>query len=362
MIVGVRTLHGYAMTLRRRTGKCALAAVIVLGVIASASTSNAVVRTAISTGCGQVSGVSIVRSFASANDYLSDVQFSPNGELIALAGDDSTVIDDVATGKQLESFPANGSAYSASFTRDGTRLLVANWKGTAAIYSVSTGRRLVQVSAGNWINSGAWSPDDATFATGSRSGSAQIWNAESGALVESLRPGLEVFGVAFSPNGSLLATTTDDGAQVWDIATRREIATAKASGTGFTTSFSPDGEDIVFDGEKFYRNSLVWSSTEIVWNLATKRVINTFVGPKGEVFGTPALSPDGDVLAIPNDDSGRVTFWCVATGQTLGSFVTDGGKGVASVVFGANGTELLSADQSGVARLWRLHEESSPNG
>jgi WD40 repeat protein len=359
MIVGVCTHRGYSIALRRRAGKCTLAAVTVLGVIASSSPSNAGVRAAISTGCGQVSGVSLVRTFASANDYLSDAEFSPNGELIALAGDNSTVIDDVATGKKLESFPANGSAYTASFTRDGTRLLVANWKGTAAIYSVSTGQRLVQVNVGNWINSGAWSPNDATFATASRNGSAQIWNAETGALVESLRPGLEVFGVAFSPNGLLLATTTDDGAQVWDIATRREIATAGTS-TGFATSFSPDGNDIVFGGEK--TNSLAWWSTEIVWNIASKRDVNTFVGPFEDVFGTPAFSPDGDVLAIPNNDSGKVTLWCVANAQTLGSFVTDRDKGVASIVFSANGTELLSADQSGVARLWRLHEESSPNG
>jgi WD40 repeat protein len=362
MIVGVRTLHGYSMTVRRRAGKCALAAATVLGVIASSSPSNAGVRAAISTGCGQVSGVSLVHTFATANNYLSDAEFSPNDELVALAGDDSTVIDDVATGKQLESFPANGSAYTASFTQDGTRLLVANWKGTAAVYSVSTGRRLVQVSAGNWINSGAWSPGDATFATGSRNGSAQIWNAETGALAESLRPGLEVFGVAFSPNGSLLATTTDDGAQIWEVATRREIATTGNFSTGFATSFSPNGNDIVYGGEKLKTNSLAWWSTEIVWSLATKRAINTFVGPFEDVFGTPAFSPDGDVLAIPDDNSGKVTLWCVATGQTLGSFVTDSGKGVASVAFSASGTELLSADQSGVARLWRLHEVSPPNG
>jgi WD40 repeat protein len=354
------------MTLGRRTGTCALGAVALVAVLAATPTANAGVPSgdlaAISPGCGQVSDVSLVRTFASGNDYLSDAEFSPNGELVALAGHESTVIDNVDTGKKLESFPANGSAYAASFTRDGTRLLVANWKGTTAIYSVSTGRRLVKVSAGNWINSGAWSPDDATFATGSRSGSAQIWNAQTGALIEALRPGLEVFGVAFSPDGSLLATTTDDGAQVWDIATRREIATAKKSSTGFTTSFSPDGEDIVFGGEKDYPNSLVWASTEIVWSLATKRVVNTFVGPKGDVFGTPAFSPDGDMLAIPDDNSGRVTFWCVATGQTLGSFVTDAGHGVASVAFGSEGAELLSADQSGRAGLWRLHEEPSPNG
>jgi WD40 repeat protein len=339
---------------------CALAAMAGLGAMVSTSpTSNAAVpsgvRSAIATGCGQVSDVSLVRTFASGNDYLSDAEFSPTGGLVALAGHDSTVIDNVDTGKKLESFPANGSAYAASFTQDGARLLVANWKGTAAIYSVSTGRRLVKVSAGNWINSGAWSPDDATFATGSRNGSAQIWNAETGALIETLRPGLEVFGVAFSPDGSLLATTTDDGAQVWDIATRREIATAKESSTGFTVSFSPDGEDIVFGGEKLYPNSLKWSSTEIVWSLATKRVVNTFVGPIGDVFGNPAFSPSGDVLAIPDDNSGRVSFWCVATGETLGSFVTDAGHGVASVVYGAEGAELLSADQSGFARLWKLH-------
>jgi WD40 repeat protein len=347
------------MTLRQRTGVCALAAVTVLGTLAASSTSSAAARAAISTGCGLVDGASLVRTFSSANDYLSDAEFSPNGGLVALAGDNATVIDAVATGTQLKSFPANGSSYSASFTSDGTRLLVANWKGTAAIYNVSTGRRLVQVSAGNWINSGAWSPDDVTFATGSRNGSAQIWNAKTGALVESLRPGLEVFGVAFSPNGSLLVTTTDDGAQLWNIATRREIATAGKYGTGFTTSFSPNGNDIIFGGEKVYPNSPLWSSTEVVWSLATKHVVNTFVGPMGDVFGTPAFSPNGDVVAIPDDNSGRVTFWCVATGQTLGSFTTDSGKGVAAVAFGANGTEILSADQSGVARLWRLRAESS---
>jgi WD40 repeat protein len=350
------------MTMRQRTATCSLAAVTVLGVLATASASNAGVRAAISTGCGQVSDVSLVRSFATSNDYLSDAQFSPNGELVALAGDDSTVIDDVASGKQQESFPTTGSAYTASFTRDGTRLLVADWKGTADVYSVSTGRRLVQVNAGNWINSGAWSPNDATFVTGSRNGAAQIWNAETGALVESLRPGLEVFGVAFSPDGSLLATTTDNGAQVWDVATERQIATAKESSTGFDATFAPDGKDIVFGGEKLYPTPFVWSSTEIVWNVAAQRVVNTFVGPKSDVFGTPTYSPNGDVLAIPDENSGRVTLWCVANGMTLGSFVTDTAKGVSSVAFSPDGTQLLTGDQSGVARLWALHQAPSPKG
>jgi hypothetical protein len=303
--------------------------------------------------------VSLVSTFASKNDYLSDAEISPNGRFVSLAGDQSVLIDEVSTGRTVQRFPVNGTAYTASFSPDDTRLLVANWKGTADVYEVATGRRVLQVSAGNWINSGAWNPNGATFATGSRSGAAQIWDAATGALKASFRPGLEVFGVAFSPNGSQLVTTTDDGAQIWDVATGREVLSAHLTSVGFSTSFSPNGKEIVFSGSHDYPDGLTWASTEIVWSLAAKRAINTFVGPSFHTFGNAAFSPNGDVLAIPDGSSGTVTLWCVASGATLGSFVTDPWKGVDSVFFNTNGTELLTGDASGVARLWRLDEASS---
>jgi WD40 repeat protein len=302
----------------------------------------------------------VVRTLRTGNDYLTDAEFSPDGSLVAIAGHDSAEVYDASTGRELDSFPSGKSAYSADFTPDGTRVVVASWDGTAAVYDVATGHRLVSVNAGNWVNSGAVSPDGTTFATASRNTTAQIWSTSTGALVATVRTGLEVFAVAFSPDGKRVLTTNDDGVQLWDLGSGRQVAHFPESTASFSASFSPDGVDTLFGGLIVDAQNGTYHPTVVVWNPASDKVVNRFVGPLESTLGTPAYSRDGTVVAIPDEDSGQVSFWCVATGKVLASFVTAAGNGVSSVAFSPNGQELLTADQLGVARIWRIETSATP--
>src|SRR5262249_2390286 len=96
----------------------------------------------------------------------------------------------------------------------------------------------------------AFSPDGKTIATGSgdwktkASGNAKLWDVATGKVTATLEGfNSQVWGLAFSPDGKWLATANGSGqVRVFEVATRREIATLP-QGTGIRpVKFSPDGQ------------------------------------------------------------------------------------------------------------------------
>jgi WD40 repeat protein len=67
---------------------------------------------------------------------VEHVAFSPDGQFVVTAGDDGAArVWDATNGTQVEAFPAGGPLWSASFSRDGTRIATVRKDGLLQIFA-----------------------------------------------------------------------------------------------------------------------------------------------------------------------------------------------------------------------------------
>ncbi|MFF7047812.1 helix-turn-helix domain-containing protein [Streptomyces griseorubiginosus] len=219
---------------------------------------------------------------------LGAVAFSPSGSALAatMSRDRTIEVRDVATGGIRHS-RSLGVAHRALFGRDGTRLAVVGWDGTARIWDLATGAlhtartgrsgpvraaaftadgrmlAIVKIGAddkevtvfdtasgraqrtiktGGSLLSLAFSPDERTLVTiGNRS--VKTWDTRTGQLRNSFTTETEVQSPSFSPDGRTLAVTSVVGVQLWDLATG-QIRITVPTRSPATVMFSPDGRTL----------------------------------------------------------------------------------------------------------------------
>jgi WD40 repeat protein len=186
------------------------------------------------------------------------IAFSPDGRLLAMAGDDRTVkLWDVAA-----------------------RRLVA-----------PLGRHRSDI----WAM--AFAPDSRTLAVGSEN-LLSLWDVRT--RREAAFHRAVAFGpLSFSPDGRHLATRGfGSGVRLWDLATRRTFLTIPPTDSGLVEfAFAPDSKCL----------AVASASTVALWNLAVEQPAVTLREPAG-VVNTVAFSSDGDLLATATS-SGIVRVW-----------------------------------------------------
>lgn len=159
---------------------------------------------------------------------ISDLVFSPDGELLATAVDCGDYQDD-----QLVSYnicevvlwdartwqlvrvmrSLDLIAYRLNFSPDGTRIAVVGRERGVNVYDVATGNRILTLSdnAGQ-VHDVTFSPDGARIATAGADGLIRIWEAESGReLLTLIGGGSAVNRILFSPDGKRIYANNASG-------------------------------------------------------------------------------------------------------------------------------------------------------
>jgi WD40 repeat protein len=166
-------------------------------------------------------------------DSVSDVAFSPDGVLLAVAGQQNVAgVYRVADGKQLFSFHAR----SAHFSKDGKTLLAADASGALAALEAKTGAVRKRVSTAPHLPTAVFSANDALIASwnlGERD--LLMWNAVTLKRVATLtsrepaQPRARVQVAAIAADGKVVLVGSGDGLmRLWDV-------TAKAVTTSWPT-------------------------------------------------------------------------------------------------------------------------------
>jgi WD40 repeat protein len=315
---------------------------------------------------------------------VNSMAYSPNGKLLAVAGETGIQIRDSGSNAVLNCLlTGEPDVYCLAISPDGSLLAAGGSSGVVEVWNLASASLLLKyATSAAGINSLAFSPDGAELADGgytvdkqgyANGGAVEIRQARTGSLVRAISTSASwsIDAVAFSPDGTILAdaglnSNGDTEVELWSTADGSLTRTLASAG-GLCLAFSPDGKTLAAGGYDSY-------GFVGVWNIASGSRLRTFP-TNAQYVSSVAFSPDGSTLAdgggIPDDfsgSSGVLELWSVSTGANLSELATAISGGVNCIAISPDGSTLAAGGQTtimvsntygdaiypGILEIWNL--------
>jgi WD40 repeat protein len=298
-------------------------------------------------------------------DWVYVATPSPDGQLVATAGDDGSVrIWNVRRRRLVSTITGHqGPARAAGFSPDGTRVATAGQDGVVAVADVNGHNRhvVLRIPPGNghhptYPNSVEFSFDARKLVVGARDGTVRLIDLEhrtSGVLgrhrgeVEGSR-GVRM--ARFDKHATRVVSAGFDGfARIWDLARKTSLPLAHGKTWVIDASFSPDGR----------RVATASSDGRLrLWDARSGRpLFNLKVVPENLL--SVRYSPDGKRLVTGADD-GVVRVYDARRAIQLAELKGHHGY-VFDAAFAARGA-IVSCGEDGTLRIWAPPETTAFSG
>ncbi|KAG0090208.1 hypothetical protein BGZ93_004390 [Podila epicladia] len=281
----------------------------------------------------------VVRTLYDHDTPVTDVDFHPNGLVLAASSDTIVKLYDLSKPSVKRSFRYLQDTHpisSVSFHPSGDFLLVGSEAETVRIFDVKTlqcftpkgfsapahnsNASAVDVAqqgphkAG--INSIQYASTGSVFITASQDGSIKVWDAVSGKVIRTIdnaHSGKGVTSATISKNGRyILSGGFDSVGKLWDIGSGKLIH-------GFTGAVQKTTkQSMIFS----YNESFVFSSDEsnntiVCWDARNGTLLKRYAGHQGLIRSVSASPTENGLISCGNDN--RVRYWTTPSATAAAS-------------------------------------------
>jgi WD40 repeat protein/uncharacterized caspase-like protein len=254
--------------------------------------------------------------------------------------------------KQLKGHQTTAAISDLQFSPDGKILASASWDKTIKLWRVEDGQLLDTLqNHQDTLTSIAFSPDGKTLVSGSEDKTINLWKIENdkAKLVKTIRGHQDgVTSVAFSLDGKFFASGSyDKSIKIW-----REdgsfLTNLNKQGLAIAAiEFSPDGKTLA---------SASWDNTIELWNVIDldREKIEPFKTLAGHRGGVTSLdfTKDSKVLTSSSSD-GTIKIWNVRDGSPIKTLLGHT-SAVHNLSFNSNDRAMISAEEQAGLFLWNL--------
>jgi RNA polymerase sigma factor (sigma-70 family) len=245
---------------------------------------------------------------------------------------------------------AGGHTRQVSFPRDGTLAACATSAGVQ-FWDAATGWPLDRpaLMPAERVHAVALSPDGKLVATGTihpDGGRAQLWDMATGREVPFLKQEVRILQLAFSPTGTVLAGWgVGTQATLWEVPSGKVIARLDHAQPGQRGAHVPRWLAFAPDGAAVFTDTFLGDAIRI-WDVKTGRLLRAIGKPVQNLRAATALSGDGKAVAMA--DGEYVVVMDVATARVVGRIRGDPVRGRYTAVIFAGDRHLAARNTYGI--------------
>ncbi|WP_437329392.1 eIF2A-related protein [Sorangium sp. So ce381] len=277
---------------------------------------------------------------------INNIAWSPNGKLLASAGDDQTIrLWNADTGKEIARLEGHINFVRTVAWHPDSRLLASGGSDqTVRLWDTSTGKQIARLEGhANWVKVVAWHPDGTLLASTAGDQTVRLWITDTFKEFARLENNRSLGrAMAWRPDGKLLASAGDDNSVLlWDVGTGKDLVRLEGhSNVIRSLAWHPEAKILASAGD---------DQTVCLWDVDTGKELVRLEG-HSNVIRSLAWHPEAKILASVGDGQ-TVRLWDADAGKQIDQVVGHS-NGIRSVAWHPDGRRVASAGSDRAVHLW----------